>query len=327
MDIFTHWFFSYLVNFGFQTLRYNEYAMVFGIVIGVIPDFDVLLYPVGKRYPIWRHRGASHSIFFIAIETIILAFIFAPIIDVWVIALIAIGMISGLGHICLDVLTTIGIPVFWPFSKREVHLDLERAINPYFMGLSIFFIIFLFQLREIKFHYSTYLLLINAIGISIVLYYLFKLMLKIYIQKRFSTHEFKIKALPTAGFFKWYLVGKKFEGDLLRLKYCRYYMLNRELPKFRFFNCNCKLQAKSPLDSKEKVKSYTYNLKEVKSFIMKFKYPLAEVVENYNEQHWTVFWFPLELMGLNRAMAIQVDVDLNGKYTTKHAYFRKYSDI
>ena len=326
MDIFTHWFITYLINFAFQTLKFNEYAMVFGILVGILPDFDVILYPIGKRYPTWRHRGASHSIFIITLETLILAFIFAPIINVPVGPLFLIGLISGLGHICLDTLTTIGIPVFWPLSKKEVHLDLERAINPYFMGISIFFIVFLFQLRG-WFPYSIYLLLINIITASFILYYMMKLIIKTYIQIKYSTQDFKIKAIPTAGIFKWYLVGKKEDGGVLRLKYCRYNLLIKEKPKFRYFSCNCLKPAKLPLNSIENAMAYTYHLLEVKSFISKFKYPLAEAEQKNTDKEWTVFWFPLELMGLNRAMAIKVDINSEGEYKTKHAYFKKYSNI
>jgi len=327
MDIFTHIFFTYLLNFGMGTLKFSQYTMVFGIVMGAIPDLDIISYPIGKKYPMWRHRGGSHSIFFIVAASIILGAIFAPIIKINFIILILIGIISGLGHLCLDTLTTIGIPLFWPFSKKEVHLDLERAINPYFMGISPFFIIFLFQLRAINFNYQIYLILINVIFISIVVYYFSKLLLKLTIQYKFSTPSFKIIAIPTAGIFKWYLVGKKVENGVMRLKYCRYNLLKRLLPKFRYFSCNCSKKILPPLDDDEKAKIYTYNLEEVRSYIRKFKYPLAEVIENSTGHHWTVFWFPLELMGLNRAMAIQVDIHQNGEYKTKHAFFKKYSNI
>jgi inner membrane protein len=327
MDIFTHWFFTYLITFGAQTLRINEYAMVFGIVLGIIPDFDILWYPIGRKFPIWRHRGASHSILFIIIETMILSFIFAPIINVNFVVLFVIGLFSGLGHICLDVLTTIGIPVFWPFSKRGIHLDLERAINPYFMGVSIFMIIFLFQLRAIRFDYSIYLILINVIIASIILYYLSKLIIKLYIQSKHSTINFKIRAIPTAGLFNWYLVGKNVDTGKFRLKYCRYNMIRDKFPNFRYFSCDLSLSTKPPLDTTEKAKAYTYNLAEVRSFIEKFKYPLAEVEQNKTGEQWTVFWFPLELMGLNRAMAIQVDIKADGAYKTKNAFFRKYTNI
>ncbi len=327
MDIFTHIFFTYLLNFGIGTLRFNEYAMVFGIVMGSIPDLDIISYPIGRRYPMWRHRGGSHSIFFIVLASIILAAIFAPIIKVDLLILIIIGLISGLGHLCLDTLTTIGIPLFWPFSNKEVHLDLERAINPYFLGISLFFIFFLFQLRAINFDYQIYLILINIIFLSIVIYYFSKLLLKLIIQYKFSTPSFKIRAIPTAGIFKWYLVGKKIDNGTMRLKYCRYNILKRLLPKFRYFSCNYSKKISPPIDDDEKAKIYTYNLKEVHEFIRKFKYPLADVVENSAGNHWTVFWFPLELMGLDRAMAIRVDIHQNGEYKTKHAFFRKYTNI
>ncbi|WP_455391731.1 metal-dependent hydrolase [[Eubacterium] cellulosolvens] len=327
MDIFTHMFFTYLINFGIGSLRFNEYAMVFGIAMGVIPDFDVLWYPVGQRYSIARHRGISHSITFIVIATVILALIFAPIIKVDFIALCLIGIISGLSHICLDVLTTIGIPVFWPFSKRELHLDLERAINPYFMFISVILIFVLFQLRVIRFNYQIYLQIITIITTSIILYYLAKLILKLYIHKTFSSPGFKIKALPTAGFYKWFLVGKSTINDVMRLKYCKYNLLSKYKPRFRYFSCICTRNTEPPLDSIEKAKTYTFHLKEVKKFIDKFKYPIAEVLKNPSGHNWTVFWFPLELMSLDRAMAVRVDLDMDGKYRAKHAFFWKFAKI
>ena len=327
MDILTHMFFTYLINFGIGSLQYNEYAMVFGIILGVIPDFDVLWFPIGWKYSIARHRGVSHSILFIVITTVILAAIFAPIINVNFIVLCVIGIISGLSHICMDVLTTIGIPVFWPFSKRELHLDLERAINPYFLGISIFFIFFLFQLRAIRFNYQIYLQLITVITITIILYYLGKLILKSYLQVLTSTPQFRIRALPTAGFFKWFLVGKNTENGIMKLKYCRYNLLNRYMPRFRYFSFRYTQASELPLNDVEKAKIYTYHLKEVKKFISKFKYPLAEVLKQPSGDGWIVFWFPIELMGLDRAMAMRVDIDYDGKYQAKHAFFWKFDKI
>jgi membrane-bound metal-dependent hydrolase YbcI (DUF457 family) len=327
MDILTHMFFAYLINFGIGSLKYNEYAMVFGIALGMIPDIDVLWFPLGWKYSSARHRGGSHSVTFIIIATIVLAAIFAPIIHVDFLALCLIGIISGLSHISLDAITTIGIPVFWPFSKHEIHLDLERAINPYFMGISVFFIFFLFQLRAIRYNYTIFLQLIALITISIFLYFLAKLILKIYIHIAFSTPSFKVKALPTAGLYKWLLVAKSVNNEIMRLKYCKYNLLDRHPPKFRIFSCNYNNNTEPPLDSAEKVKSYSFHLKEVNDFIKKFKYPLAQVLKKHKGQGWTVLWFPLELMSLNRVIAIRIDLDINGSYKTKHAFFWKYSKI
>jgi len=329
MDIFTHMFFTYLLNFGMQTLKYNEYAMVFGIVIGVIPDFDVLWFPLGKKYPIWRHRGGSHSIFFITIETVILAWIFAPIINVNIFVLILIGIISGGFHILFDICTTIGIPALWPLSNREFHLDLERAINPYVLGISGFLILFLFYLRGIKFNYAIYLILINIILAGIFLYYLSKLILKIYIQRKLSTHDFKFKGIPTAGVFKWFMVGKKVENDILTLKYSKYNIIDSQEPKFKRFECDFNLGQDLPLANLEDAKAYSYNLKEVKSFLGKFKYPLAEVVERKSEKgtHWTIFWYPIELLGLDRSIAIQINLTSDGKYSSKYSLFKKISNL
>ena len=327
MDILTHMFFTYLINFGIGSLKYNEYAMVFGIALGMIPDLDVLMFPLGWKYSSARHRGASHSVFFIIIASIILAAIFAPIIKVDFLALCAIGMISGLSHISLDAITTIGIPVFWPFSKRELHLDLERAINPYFMGISVFLIFFLFQLRAISYNYTIFLQIIGVLTTSIILYYFVKLTLKIHLQIKFSTPNFRVNALPTAGLFKWFLVAKKSDGSNMKIKYCRFNLLARIKPKFRFFSCLFSNKTEPPLDSKEKVLSYSFNLKEVNDFIRKFKYPLAHVLEKKIDNSWTVFWFPLELMSLNRVIAIRVDLDRNGGYKSKHAFFWKYAEI
>jgi inner membrane protein len=327
MDILTHMFFTYLINFGIGSLQFNEYAMVFGIVLGVISDFDVLWFPIGQRYSIARHRGVSHSILFIVLATVILAAIFAPIIKVNFIALCLIGIISGLSHICLDVLTTIGIPVFWPFTKQRVHLDLERAINPYFMGISTFFIFFLFQLRLINFDYMIYLQLIIIITTTIILYFMAKLILKIYLQASFSPPGFKIHALPTAGFFKWYLVGTNQTENIMNTAYCRYNLLSKYKPHFRIFSCNRLETTGPPIDDIEKVKSYSYHLNEVAKFVEKFKYPIAEVLKNGEGHDWTIFWFPLELMSLNRAFAIRIDLNADGNYQAKRAFFWKFKNI
>ncbi|MCK5561745.1 MAG: hypothetical protein KAJ51_14175 [Thermoplasmata archaeon] len=78
-----------------------------------------------------------------------------------------------------------------------------------------------------------------------------------------------------------------------------------------------------PIDNAKKAESYTFNLQEVKRFFHKSRYPIAKSIVHNSNKAFTVFWYPLEMVILDRIFALRIDVDIDGKYTVKRTFFTK----
>ena len=233
MDLFTHIFLAYLLNFGTHELYLPLSYLPFIIPMGAIPDIDVLWSPfLGKKSPYARHRGASHSIPFVICYSLVFSIIFYYFFNLNIILFLPAAILTGLTHICCDVLTTWGVPVFWPFSKREIRFDIDRAINPYFMAFSTFNIFFLYSLSLINFNYNLYLIIIAAETLLIILYFISRVLLKLHLSKKYSIKNYQTTAIPTSGLFTWYIAAKSANQYSYKLKHGKYQFL-----KSKTFDC------------------------------------------------------------------------------------------
>jgi membrane-bound metal-dependent hydrolase YbcI (DUF457 family) len=146
MDPFSHFLLAYLLGFGVFGAGGLQYVTAAALA-GGLPDGDVLLYPLSKRFPLLRHRGISHSI--VGVTAIAL-------VGTWLVPhLFAVAFgpgfadgspllywvaleIGGLSHVFLDALDHWSVPIFAPFSKHEYHFDADRIFN---LGAMIFTVV------------------------------------------------------------------------------------------------------------------------------------------------------------------------------------------
>lgn len=91
------------------------------ILCSILPDIDVLGFPLGIRYgDLWGHRGMTHSLLFAAVISVIMAFRFAPArAERW--KLILLLFIVTVSHGVLDAMTNggLGVAFFSPFDTRR----------------------------------------------------------------------------------------------------------------------------------------------------------------------------------------------------------------
>jgi len=140
--------------------------------------------------------------------------------------------------------------------------------------------------------------------------------------KKYSSKEERINVLPTSGLFVWYLVNKTETGGEYRLKYGKINVIKDKAPKYTEFRFNKKTMARPPLKDVEQIKSFTYHLKEVQNYIKKFKYPVADIRKSKGAQNrWVVYWYPLELVMLDRTSALEITVSKNGSYSARRTFF------
>lgn len=319
MDFFTHIVFSYFLNIGLDSPNF-----IFGIGVGILPDMDLLWSPLGKKYYWAKHRALTHSISFIVILSLVCSWVAATLygLDFW--EILPFALMTGMLHIFVDLITTSGIPVLLPFSYREFKFEIDKAVNPYIMGVCFSTIIFLNYLGRINYDYSIYKIYVLIITLGFVIYFTFKFSMKLWLINKYSTSEKRYDVLPTSGLFMWFIVKKTEQKNRTHVQYTKLNILKDRSVKFKDFSYHNDYGLKPPLDNPEKVKTYTYNLKEVQNYLKKFKYPIVEVdSKDHSEGKWIAYWYPLELIMLNRTSALRVDLTRDGKYTTRRIFFKK----
>ncbi len=146
MDPFSHFLLAYLITFGVWGPAGLQYVTA-GALAGGLPDGDVLLYPLSKRFPLLRHRGISHSILGVTVIAAAGAVLVPPLFAVVFGATFAAGSpfvyfaameLGGLSHIFLDSLDHWSVPIFAPFSPVEYHFDVDRIFN---LGAMVFTVV------------------------------------------------------------------------------------------------------------------------------------------------------------------------------------------
>jgi len=107
---------------------------VAGAVVALVPDLDVLIRDADD--PLWQvelHRHYSHSLLVGVVIGAVAAWVVAARTAtrwrVWVAALVAAALSAAL----LDVCTSYGVHLFWPFAEGRVAWSIIAVVDPLFM--------------------------------------------------------------------------------------------------------------------------------------------------------------------------------------------------
>lgn len=138
MDSVTHTLAGTLVARAGFSQRMGKRATVALTISAVAPDLDYLLRLGGPQFYLAEHRGFTHSFVGIALMAPLLGLLFSRFDPKrryfsWT-SLSALGI--GL-HILLDLFTSFGTMVFYPFSRERYAWDLLFIIDPYLSGTII----------------------------------------------------------------------------------------------------------------------------------------------------------------------------------------------
>jgi inner membrane protein len=142
LDLITHFLVPYIILVAVKSK--NKLAGGFG---GISPDFDTIFVAwigiLAPQFFIFSHRGITHSfIFGFFTSTIFLYVVSRKQVNEFISNLIkrdltvkftkttiAIAYFGVLTHLFLDYLTTLGIPLFFPFSITRYAADLYQSID------------------------------------------------------------------------------------------------------------------------------------------------------------------------------------------------------
>jgi len=108
----------------------------------VLPDFDNISRLWGMEAYIIHHRGMTHSILFMLIIACMLGFFFGKCLKWASPAGIFLSVFTGIAfHLYMDLITSYGTQLFWPFTNTRLHLDWVFIVDPIYT-LGIIFILF-----------------------------------------------------------------------------------------------------------------------------------------------------------------------------------------
>ncbi|HKV48878.1 MAG TPA: metal-dependent hydrolase [Candidatus Acidoferrales bacterium] len=150
MEPFTHAFTSIALS---QTARNRlpRFGMLMMVAGGVAPDIDSIGYAVSPGAFFRMHRVVLHSILGAIILSCVLAYLFVeldkkmpwdnpqkkrpPVVTYWT-ALIFCG-VGVAGHIVLDLISTVGVALFWPFYNRFYGTDLVLNLDFWMLAILV----------------------------------------------------------------------------------------------------------------------------------------------------------------------------------------------
>ena len=311
MDTFSHALIAFLLLGQFD-LNLGVFAGIMALII----DLDVILYPLTKKYPHFDHRGIVHSVPGLICVTVVASLIFSLLTGTSYWLSLGAGLIGAFSHVACDNLTNYGTLTFWPFSKNYVKLDIISGISPITIIASTISMSFLYSSYE-----SSNFPLFNNIYLLAVLffsiYFLLRIVLKSYIQIKFHT-----KSLPGFNPLKYKLVQETRyqEGDqeYKELKWTTMNLItgkSTDEGQFRFALMN----PIPPLDTTEKMISFSYNIKPIQQILAHSGFHICEVVEENNDP-MVLFWYALEFTAGSWRMGAAIFLKRDGTYETKRIY-------
>lgn len=263
MDFFTHLMIGFLLSSLLGGSFSNQYV-VLGTLMAALPDFDILLYPLWKRLPIFRHHGITHTAIFIATASVTLFVAYGAFTGVADPKLLLVMLLGGFSHIFCDFITNWGVPLFYPFKKGYSKINLDMSVNPYTILLFFTGVIFLDAVR------LNYVASFDLKGATIVLgmvylvYFASRAGFKVYNTMKQGNQGFA--ALPTQSPYRWKFAKRiETDGEIL--------VLLKSNPRTRTYVI--------PKSGLEKITGCqdlvsTYWLGQVQDYMRVFEYPYYE---------------------------------------------------
>ncbi len=325
MDPFSHLLLGYLLGFGIWGPSGLQYVIAAAIA-GGLPDADVALFPLSKRFPLLRHRGVSHSIVGVTIIAGVGTFVIPYVMGHLLGTIYSVGSpwmffvaleVGGLSHILLDSMDHWAVPVFAPFSPQEYRFDADRIVNVGSMAFTV--IAYSVLLDEHGraptwlWSLTTWILLVLAVGyISIRLLARWRAGVA---QRRLGYD----RVVPQGNPFKFLLVGDESLPSVRRLRVATYSLLRGSLVNPREIEVGKDPGPSLPVRTGQEALARSHESALKASWTLGETLHFAEV--RTSPSTFEVFWYSLEFNFLGRAAGVLARVDRNdGTVVTKNVW-------
>jgi membrane-bound metal-dependent hydrolase YbcI (DUF457 family) len=266
MDILTHLLSGYLISYWVSGSPLNIYVL-FGTLMAVVPDVDVLLAPLERKLPLVGHHGITHLFVFLIILSTIIYILLSLFLGISDPKLLLLMYLTGSVHVLEDFIGTGAVYLHYPFKKNQSKLNLEVGASPVLAVYSLAAITLLLAINMNIINFIdmwTASVLVAAIFLANLA---IRVVLKSYFARKPENRGFS--ALPTINPCKWRF-ARRTESDqeiAVEIK-TGHGVRSFAIPKKRrerFEICGCKDLV------------YTYWLPQVQSKLGIFDYPYYQI--------------------------------------------------
>ena len=115
--------------------KVGKKALVWGAVLGTLPDLDVFIPLGGPVNDFVYHRGFSHSLFLLAILSPLIAWLISkvhPDTKRYYRGWVLLSLLVLESSVILDLMTVYGTQIFWPFDNTPLAIPVLFIIDPLF---------------------------------------------------------------------------------------------------------------------------------------------------------------------------------------------------
>ncbi len=320
MDLFTHVLVAYLVTYG--TVGFQPSYLAAGAIAGGLPDGDILLWPLSKRFPIFRHHGITHSLFGVTVVAVVGAFVAPRLAPGSVVVYFAVIELGGIAHILMDGFTNFSVPPFLPFSDRALHIDADRAVNLVTLVISVASFYLLLGVERNHVAFSVYTATVwGLIGIFAA-YFLIRLAGRYLIGREIRSLPPGTAPVPRSDPFRWLVVGEQVRDGRMTITYARY-TLGRGFTMGPL-SLSAPLEAPvrpGPVKDAQDALERSFGLARKASRMLADSYLFGEAHPGPGGA-WSAIWYSLEFSGFGRAAGARVEFAADGTPTVKTGWQR-----
>jgi membrane-bound metal-dependent hydrolase YbcI (DUF457 family) len=318
MDLFTHVIFAYLVAFAITRGQSPVYIAAAALA-GGLPDSDILLTPLAKRFPLLGHHGITHSILGVSCFAVAGAalgpFIVGGATPLYLFLFMEMG---GLLHIGLDGFTHYAVPPLAPFSSAQLHGDADRAISFFTLVLSLAsFVTLIYERNNVPL--QTWL---NTAWVLLAIYTGY---LAVRGAGRWSAEKAKraggfTAVIPSGSPISWTLVEEKEDPARYQMRYAPFRVGKGLLSPERGMSVS-KVGGTGPVVSETDAIERAYGpcMAHSRFIAASYRYAVARLKGNAYE----VTWFSLEFTFFGKAPGVTAKVDTaTGAVTVRSGWVR-----
>jgi membrane-bound metal-dependent hydrolase YbcI (DUF457 family) len=321
VDLFTHILVAYLVTFGIVGFQPSYLAA--GALAGGLPDADALFFPIARRFPILRHHGITHSLTGITIIAVAGAFI-APMLapgSPWIYFLVM--WVGGLCHVLQDAFTNFSVPPFLPWSKMEVHLDADRAVNFFTLIVSVLSFYLLLGVERNHVPFAWYLFTVYALMAFFAAYFAIRIAGRLRVGARGKALGDYHAVVPTGNPFNWVLLKEEVGDGRVRTTWTRYQFGRGVVDGPNTIEAPIQVppHTGSP-NSADEALSWSYGLARGASRVLASTYHFGEAFRSAAGE-WVAVWYSLEFTAFGRSSGVRVRFPVDGAAPeVKSAFYR-----
>ncbi len=118
--------------------RLGKAAVTWGALLGVAPDLDIVATPLAPMAEWLWHRGPTHALWFGLVVGPVLGWLIWKRKGGRLADWLGLATVALVTHPLLDIFTSYGTQLFWPFSRTRVAFDAVAIVDPaYTLSLAL----------------------------------------------------------------------------------------------------------------------------------------------------------------------------------------------